>query len=35
MKERIIVLDGCSRHWQIKINLDTGELFELRINGEG
>lgn len=34
-RERIVVLDGCSRHWQIKINLETEELFELRINGEG
>jgi hypothetical protein len=32
-KEREMVLDGCSFHWEIKINLDTKELFDLGVNG--
>ena len=32
-KEREVVLDGCSYHWEVKINLATKELFELGING--
>lgn len=28
-----MVLDGCSHHWEIKINLDTEELFDLGVNG--
>ena len=32
-EERIIVLDGCSYHWGIKINLNRKLLFELGING--
>jgi hypothetical protein len=31
----ISVHDGCSRYWRIKVNLDTGELFDLDINGTG
>jgi len=31
--ERQIVMDGCSNHWEIKINLDKEQLFELGING--
>ncbi|CAM4356552.1 hypothetical protein [Gillisia limnaea] len=34
-KEKEMVLDGCSYHWEIKINLDVEELFELDINGLG
>ncbi|WP_308993998.1 hypothetical protein QLS71_015275 [Mariniflexile litorale] len=32
-KEKEMVLDGCSYHWEIKINLETEELFELGVNG--
>ncbi|MBG25668.1 MULTISPECIES: hypothetical protein [Flavobacteriaceae] len=32
-KEKEMVLDGCSYHWEIKINLDTEEVFELGVNG--
>lgn len=32
-KEKEMVLDGCSYHWEIKINLETAELFELGVNG--
>ena len=32
-KEVEMGLDGCSYHWEIKINLGTKELFELGING--
>ncbi|MFC0878936.1 hypothetical protein ACE01N_20245 [Saccharicrinis sp. FJH2] len=32
-KEREMFLDGCSYHWEIKINLNTGELFNLSVNG--
>ncbi|WP_437921619.1 hypothetical protein [Sphingobacterium sp. LRF_L2] len=28
------VLDGCSRYWNIKINVDEGILYDLRVNGE-
>jgi len=34
-REKEMVLDGCSYHWEIKINLDTEELFELDVNGLG
>lgn len=34
-KEKEIWQDGCSSHWQIKINLETKALFELEINGIG
>ncbi|WP_460616096.1 hypothetical protein [Hymenobacter segetis] len=27
------VLDGCSYYWNVKVNLLTGRLYELRING--
>lgn len=33
LKERIIVLDGGSYYWQVKYNVDTGELFDLVVNG--
>lgn len=33
--EREIWQDGCSNHWEIKVNLTTMELFEFRINGIG
>ena len=32
-KEKELVLDGCSYHWEIKINLNTEELFDLKVNG--
>jgi hypothetical protein len=32
-KEKEMILDGCSYHWEIKINLDTEEVFELGVNG--
>jgi hypothetical protein len=32
-KEKEMVFDGCSYHWEIKINLDTEQLFELGVNG--
>ena len=34
-KERESWFDGCSNHWEIKINLTTKSLFELGINGIG
>ena len=34
-REKEMVLDGCSYHWEIKINLDTEELFDLDVNGAG
>ncbi|MEG0850270.1 MAG: hypothetical protein RSH24_10430 [Flavobacterium sp.] len=34
-KEKEIWFDGCSGHWEIKINLKTEELFEFGINGIG
>ena len=33
--ERISVLDGGSYYWNIKFNLKTGKLFDLRVNGYG
>lgn len=32
-KERVIILDGGSYYWSVKLNLTTGKLFELRVNG--
>ncbi|HAD12940.1 MAG TPA: hypothetical protein DCF33_10955 [Saprospirales bacterium] len=32
-KEVISVYDGCSNYWGIKINLNTGEVYDLFING--
>jgi len=32
-QEREMVLDGCSYHWEIKINLDRCELFDFDVNG--
>lgn len=32
-KEKKTVLDGCSYYWEIKINLDTEQLFKLGVNG--
>jgi hypothetical protein len=34
-KERESWFDGCSNHWETKINLKTKELFEFGINGIG
>jgi hypothetical protein len=33
--ERVMVLDGGSNYWSIQFNLETEELFELGINGNG
>jgi len=27
------VLDGCSNHWEIKVNLTKEELFDMEVNG--
>lgn len=32
-KDVIMVLDGCSNYWNIKVNLSKGKLYDLRING--
>lgn len=32
-KEVVVVLDGCSQYWNVKVNLDKSELFDLRVNG--
>jgi hypothetical protein len=29
----IFVLDGCSNYWNVKVNLTTGEVYDLGING--
>ncbi len=34
-EEAYIVLDGCSYYWNVKINIDKSELFDLIINGVG
>lgn len=34
-KEKEIWFDGCSNHWEIKINLTTKTLFEFGVNGIG
>lgn len=34
-KEIEMWLDGCSNHWEVKINLTTEELFEFSVNGNG
>ena len=31
--EIIIILDGCSFYWNVKVNLANGKLFDLSING--
>lgn len=31
--EIIIVLDGCSYYWNVKVNLNKGKLFDLSVNG--
>ncbi|GAA4850874.1 hypothetical protein [Algivirga pacifica] len=28
-----LVMDGCSYYWSVSVNLDTGELFDLWVNG--
>ncbi len=33
--EKEMVLDGCSYHWTIKVNLRNRELFDLEVNGIG
>lgn len=33
LKDRITVRDGGSFYWNVKYNLDTGELFDLEVNG--
>ncbi|MDM8178149.1 hypothetical protein QT327_27955 [Olivibacter sp. 47] len=32
-KDIVTPLDGCSHYWNIKVNLDKGEVFDLIING--
>lgn len=34
-KDIIQVMDGCSYYWNIKVNLDTKNLNNLNINGQG
>ena len=34
-KEKESWQDGCSNHWEIKINLETESLFEMYVNGIG
>jgi hypothetical protein len=34
-KEIINVQDGCSYYWNIEINIDTGGLYNLHVNGNG
>lgn len=34
-EEREIVFDGCSHHWEVKVNLNTEELFDFGVNGLG
>ena len=34
-KNIISVQDGCSYYWNIKINVSTGEVFDLFVNGSG
>jgi hypothetical protein len=31
--EIIIILDGCSYYWNVKVNLSSENLFDLSING--
>ncbi len=32
-EEIIIVCDGCSYYWNVKVNITTGEVYDLSING--
>lgn len=32
-RQVIIVLDGCSQYWNVKINLDRDRVYDLHING--
>jgi len=34
-KDVIIVLDGCSYYWNIKVNINKGMLYALQVNGIG
>ena len=34
-KERETVFDGCSNHWELKVNLTKKTLFEFGVNGRG
>lgn len=34
-KEKESWFDGCSNHWEVKINLKTEKLFEFGVNGSG
>jgi hypothetical protein len=34
-KEIVNVQDGCSYYWSIEINIDTGDLYNLYVNGNG
>jgi hypothetical protein len=32
-KDIVIVFDGCSYYWNVKVNLENEEIYDLRING--
>lgn len=32
-KDVVLVLDGCSNYWNVKVNLSRERLYDLRING--
>ena len=34
-EEREVVFDGCSLHWEVKVNLITEKLFDFGVNGLG
>ena len=34
-KDIIMISDGCSHYWNIKVNIDREDLYELSINGNG
>jgi hypothetical protein len=31
----IYVYDGCSNNWKVKVNITTGEVYDLDVNGQG
>jgi len=34
-KDIVIKLDGCSHFWNVKVNIDSGEMYDLNVNGMG
>jgi hypothetical protein len=34
-KDIVIKLDGCSFFWNVKVNIDSGEMYDLNVNGMG